>query len=174
MKMPQSSIRPIAVALAWLALLPASAWSQPAVAVPAAPPAAPVLKVHNGMQDAVHFWIKSETKPQRDWKHFLIGQGETLPITLVSPDRFELMSCDGQGGEFYLGLRPLKQMLHVDPGMTVELGGIIAVGQYNERYWSPGERRWRRRQRQGTYRSVVTYIYQYSNGTTYTDQANRR
>ena len=146
--------------------------AQVAMPVPVVAPD-PVLTVRNDMGDAVYFWIKSES--QKEWKYFIIAaNGGTQRIRLTSPDRFELHSCDTQGGDFYLGLRPLKSMLQQDPNMVVTLGGIVATGQFNERFWSSREGGWRWRRRVGQARMAVTYNYHFSNGQIIQDPANRR
>lgn len=128
--------------------------------------AAQVVSVFNNMDQGVHFWIKSETKPPRAWTKVFIGQGEHYPIRLESPDRFHVVVEDQRGVRYSGGYMALKAMIQNDPYAELELGGIKETRTATERYWSDRERRWKVRERNYRVRVAVTYTI-YANGYQY-------
>jgi hypothetical protein len=118
---------------------------------------APVLRVHNKMREGIYLWMKPEIKSSREWRRWFIPKGDTYPITLVSPDRFQVVVEDLQGRQFSAGLLPLRAMIARNPSGTLELGGLFETRTATRSEWSPSQRRWIRRTRQVDVRVAVTY-----------------
>ena len=126
----------------------------------------PTLHVRNEMNEGVILWMKSETKPVRDWKRWFVEKGGTRDIRLTSPDRFHVVAEDQQHRQFSAGLVPLKAMIAQNSFGVLDLGELCETASCASQEWSPRERRWILRRREVSVRSAVTFTL-HVNGKTY-------
>jgi hypothetical protein len=116
-----------------------------------------LLNVHNGMSEGVYVWIKSETRPEKDWQRWFVARNCTKPVRLNSPDRFQVVVEDQQHRQFSVGLLPLKRMIGENPSGVLDLGGVFAAKMATSTEWSPSLRSWVIRQTETSERIGVTY-----------------
>jgi hypothetical protein len=123
--------------------------------------AAQTLRINNSMDSGVWLWMKSEAK--KDWSRWFIARNEFKDVTLVSPDRYQVVVDDRQRARHSAGLLALRAMLADDPSGVLEIGGIMETKAETYYGYSERERRWVLRQRQRKIRVAVTFTL-YVNG----------
>ncbi len=122
---------------------------------------AQTLRVNNSMDSGVWLWMKSEAK--KDWSRWFIARGDSKDVTLVSPDRFQVVVDDQQNARHSAGLLALRAMLKENPSGVLDIGGIMQMVAENYYAYCPQERRMRLFQRQRNVRVAVTFTL-YVNG----------